>query len=93
MLAPLKYFSLCPVANGDMTLRLGIDVGGTNTDAVFLDQSHKVLGHAKALTTPDVLSGIQAAVTSLLASTQEGAALQYFIPTLSWTTHMTASSA
>jgi N-methylhydantoinase A/oxoprolinase/acetone carboxylase beta subunit len=57
-------------------------VGGTNTDAVLLDQSHQVLGHAKALTTPDVLSGMQAAVTSLLASTQAGAALPWAISPL-----------
>lgn len=38
-------------------LRLGIDVGGTNTDAVLLNDS-EVLGATKAATTDDVTSGI-----------------------------------
>lgn len=37
-------------------LRLGIDVGGTNTDAVALDDRGHVL--AKTPTTPDVTTGI-----------------------------------
>ncbi len=35
-------------------LRLGIDVGGTNTDAVVLDRDDRVLARAKAPTTADV---------------------------------------
>lgn len=45
-------------------LRLGIDVGGTNTDAVLLDGQRVVAG-AKTSTTPDVTSGIVAAITAL----------------------------
>ncbi|GAB6101429.1 hydantoinase/oxoprolinase family protein [Thermococcus atlanticus] len=41
-----------------MTLRLGIDVGGTNTDAVILDENNEVLAKAKSPTTPDVMTGI-----------------------------------
>ncbi len=41
-----------------MTLRLGIDVGGTNTDAVILDEKNNVLAKAKSPTTPDVMTGI-----------------------------------
>lgn len=55
-----------------MALRLGVDVGGTNTDAVILNDCNEVVGHAKATTTPDVLTGIKLAVTSLLGSTNAG---------------------
>ena len=38
-------------------LRLGVDVGGTNTDAVVLDADDRLLAKAKVPTTPDVTSG------------------------------------
>ncbi|WVQ78564.1 hypothetical protein IAT38_000650 [Cryptococcus sp. DSM 104549] len=51
-------------------LRVGVDVGGTNTDAVILDLtagcSRPVLATHKAPTTPDVTSGIQAAIKATL---------------------------
>src|SRR5689334_20942463 len=40
-------------------MRIGIDVGGTNTDAAVLD-GPRVLVWAKAATTSDVLSGVSA---------------------------------
>ncbi|MCS7257297.1 MAG: hydantoinase/oxoprolinase family protein [Thermomicrobium sp.] len=46
-------------------VRLGIDVGGTNTDAVLLDRAD-VLAWAKHPTTADVSSGIVGAVRSVL---------------------------
>ena len=46
--------------------RIGIDVGGTNTDAVMLDGA-AVLGAVKTPTTEDVTGGIQAALQALLA--------------------------
>lgn len=46
-------------------LRLGIDVGGTHTDAVLMDGIKVVCTH-KEHTTPDVGSGIVAAVESVL---------------------------
>src|SRR5207253_330329 len=49
-------------------LRLGVDVGGTNTDAVVLDRDDRLLGKAKVPTTADVTSGIRAAVDGVLAS-------------------------
>ncbi|CAN5616332.1 hydantoinase/oxoprolinase family protein [soil metagenome] len=49
-----------------MSLRLGIDVGGTNTDAVVLDERSRLLGSFKAPTTPDVTGGIRAALTGLV---------------------------
>jgi N-methylhydantoinase A/oxoprolinase/acetone carboxylase beta subunit len=45
-------------------LRLGIDVGGTNTDAVVLDGT-RVLGAVKTATTEDVTSGIATAIAEL----------------------------
>jgi N-methylhydantoinase A/oxoprolinase/acetone carboxylase beta subunit len=49
-------------------MRLGIDTGGTYTDAVILDGDDVVVAAAKALTTPgDLHAGIAAAVTAVLA--------------------------
>ncbi len=45
-----------------LDLRLGIDVGGTNTDAVVLDRQDRVLAASKVSTTPDVTSGIASAI-------------------------------
>jgi N-methylhydantoinase A/oxoprolinase/acetone carboxylase beta subunit len=47
-----------------LDLRLGVDVGGTNTDAVVLDRDGRLLARAKVPTTPDVSSGIAAAVAA-----------------------------
>ena len=46
-------------------LRIGVDVGGTNTDAVAMS-AEDVVGWAKATTTRDVTDGIVTAVQSLL---------------------------
>jgi N-methylhydantoinase A/oxoprolinase/acetone carboxylase beta subunit len=48
-------------------LRLGIDVGGTNTDAVVLDRAGALLAKAKRPTTADVTSGITNALEAVLA--------------------------
>jgi N-methylhydantoinase A/oxoprolinase/acetone carboxylase beta subunit len=45
-------------------MRVGIDVGGTNTDAVLMDGT-KVIAAVKTLTTEDVTSGIVAALREL----------------------------
>ncbi|WP_020660236.1 hydantoinase/oxoprolinase N-terminal domain-containing protein [Amycolatopsis benzoatilytica] len=45
-------------------MRIGIDVGGTNTDAVLLD-GREVLASIKTSTTEDVTSGIVAAIDGL----------------------------
>ncbi len=49
-------------------LALGIDVGGTNTDAVVLDAGGTVLAKTKRSTTDDVTSGIRASVGDVLAA-------------------------
>ena len=46
-------------------MRIGIDVGGTNTDAVILDGDRVVAG-CKSPTTEDVSSGIAAALSIVL---------------------------
>src|SRR5271169_3153138 len=48
-------------------MRVGIDVGGTNTDAVAMD-GKTVLAGVKAATTPDVMSGVVAALKSVLSA-------------------------
>ncbi|HUZ83333.1 MAG TPA: hydantoinase/oxoprolinase family protein, partial [Gaiellales bacterium] len=51
-----------------LDLRIGIDVGGTNTDAVVLDRDDRLLAKAKRPTSADVTSGITAAVDAVLAA-------------------------
>ena len=54
-------------------MRIGIDVGGTNTDAVLMD-GLDVLGWRKTPTTPDVGAGIIEVLRELLAQTKVSAA-------------------
>ncbi|MYA82971.1 MAG: hydantoinase/oxoprolinase family protein [Acidimicrobiales bacterium] len=54
-------------------MRIGVDVGGTNTDAVAMS-GDEVAGWAKAVTTSDVTAGIVTAVRSLLAGDDLSAA-------------------
>jgi N-methylhydantoinase A/oxoprolinase/acetone carboxylase beta subunit len=51
-----------------LDLRLGIDVGGTNTDAVVLDREGLLLAKAKRPTTADVSGGIQAAIDAVVTA-------------------------
>ena len=46
-------------------IRIGVDVGGTNTDAVVM-QSENFLGGAKSPTTKDILSGVENAINAAL---------------------------
>lgn len=48
-----------------MALRLGVDVGGTNTDAALLSPSSEVLATAKSTTTPDIVTGIENSIRCL----------------------------
>lgn len=52
-------------------LSLGVDVGGTNTDAVVLDSSDAVIAYTKAPTTEDVTGGIRAAISTVLEALGE----------------------
>ncbi|MET8249027.1 hydantoinase/oxoprolinase family protein [Streptomyces sp. NPDC005202] len=57
-------------------MRIGIDVGGTNTDAVLMD-GDRVCAHTKIATTEDVTTGIAEALKTLLSGTQyEPSAIQ-----------------
>ena len=46
--------------------KLGIDVGGTNTDAVLIDENLRVVASVKQHTTPDIYDGILNAVRAVL---------------------------
>ncbi len=48
--------------------RIGIDVGGTNTDAVILDEDFNVIAETKTPTTEDVSSGIYKAMKEVINS-------------------------
>jgi N-methylhydantoinase A/oxoprolinase/acetone carboxylase beta subunit len=50
-----------------MSYRLGIDVGGTNTDAVILDRNNRVVSKSKQPTTGDISTGIKRAVKAVLS--------------------------
>ncbi|SMQ81496.1 N-methylhydantoinase A/oxoprolinase/acetone carboxylase, beta subunit [Bacillus sp. OV166] len=47
-------------------MKLGIDVGGTNTDAVIVRNDGKLLSWSKHLTTNDIISGIELAAKEVL---------------------------
>ena len=49
-----------------LDLRLGIDVGGTNTDTVVLDRDGRFLAKVKVPTTRDVMSGIAAGIAAIV---------------------------
>ncbi|MBT6272952.1 MAG: hydantoinase/oxoprolinase family protein [Chromatiales bacterium] len=55
-----------------MGLRIGIDVGGTNTDAVLIDGA-QIRASVKTPTTKDVTSGVRHALAELMASDGERA--------------------
>jgi N-methylhydantoinase A/oxoprolinase/acetone carboxylase beta subunit len=67
-------------------MRIGIDVGGTNTDAVLLT-TEGILAKAKTSTTADVTSGIVTALTSLLE--QSGVPATDVTAVMVGTTHFT----
>jgi N-acetylglucosamine kinase-like BadF-type ATPase len=50
--------------------RLGIDVGGTNTDCAILDENLNCIGKIKSPTMENVSLGIDAAIQKILAETR-----------------------
>ncbi|WP_044895499.1 hydantoinase/oxoprolinase N-terminal domain-containing protein [Bacillus alveayuensis] len=46
--------------------RIGIDVGGTHTDAVILDETNQVISETKSKTTVDVSTGIYKAMKKII---------------------------
>ena len=69
-----------------MSLRIGVDVGGTNTDAVLMD-NRRVVAKLKTPTTEDVTSGITTAIRSVL--TQSGTETSAVASVMIGTTHFT----
>lgn len=67
--------------------RLGIDVGGTNTDAALLDDQLKVVHTLKVPTTKDVESGIFQAISKIIE--ESGAASSEIQYAMLGTTHCT----
>ena len=66
-------------------MRIGIDVGGTNTDAVLMD-GRELLAQAKRPTTGDVTSGIVAALEDVLP---KGSSKERIDAVMIGTTHFT----
>ncbi len=69
-----------------MSLRIGVDVGGTNTDAVLMD-GQTVVAKLKTPTTEDVTGGITTAIRSVLD--QSGTATSEIASVMIGTTHFT----
>ncbi len=53
-----------------MRYRLGIDIGGTNTDAAILDEENRIRASGKTAVTKDVITGIARVVSQVLADAQ-----------------------
>src|SRR5437870_12784929 len=53
-----------------MTLKLGIDVGSTHTDAVILSARNEFVGAVKTPTTPDVTTGVVNGLDAVLQKTR-----------------------
>lgn len=67
--------------------KIGIDVGGTNTDCVLVNKNNKIIAKTKQPTTPDISSGIEAAMKAVLeTSTISPSEIQYV---MLGTTHCT----
>lgn len=71
----------------DGDCRIGIDVGGTNTDAVLLDGDLHVIAKAKTPTTLDIHDGLATAIDQVL--TQSGVAPASVSRVMLGTTHAT----
>jgi len=67
-------------------MRIGVDVGGTNTDAVLID-GRRVIAAEKRPTTADVSSGIRAAIQAVLNAS--GAGVDAIHAVMIGTTHFT----
>ncbi|RNB81209.1 hydantoinase/oxoprolinase family protein [Brevibacillus fluminis] len=70
-----------------MTYRIGIDVGGTHTDAVILNQKQELVVKVKTATTEDIGAGIGKAIAACLA--KSGIDSQQVTHAMLGTTHCT----
>ena len=55
-----------PIRAFSKDLRLGVDVGGTNTDAVVVDGGGRIIVETKTATTPEPIDGIVTAITTVI---------------------------
>jgi N-methylhydantoinase A/oxoprolinase/acetone carboxylase beta subunit len=62
-------------------LRLGIDVGGTNTDGVIVDDAGGVVISAKTATTPEPLDGIRTVMAKVIAGIDKSSITQAMLGT------------
>lgn len=72
-------------------MRIGVDVGGTNTDAVLMEGDRVVVA-VKHPTTPDVTAGVVAALGEVLATTRADMGVDHPVPVdavVIGTTHFT----
>ncbi|CAA7263046.1 unnamed protein product [Cyclocybe aegerita] len=71
--------------------RLGVDVGGTNTDAILLDitkaNKNAVVASFKHVTTPDITTGIEKAVQHVLENARVSAGSEGILSLTIGTTH------
>jgi len=56
-------------------MRIGVDVGGTHTDAVLIE-GETILASCKELTSADVISGVKAALANLAGQNGDLAGLE-----------------
>ena len=76
LLVKMAISTKTPCQNTTKRYRIGVDVGGTNTDAVVLDTlatdtpCREVLASQKTPTTPKVTDGIKASMKSILAQSK-----------------------
>lgn len=52
----------------DKDLCIGIDIGGTNTDAVLVDKCQNILQAAKTLTTENIVDGFKNSIKQIISS-------------------------
>jgi N-methylhydantoinase A/oxoprolinase/acetone carboxylase beta subunit len=71
---------------GEVGMRIGVDVGGTNTDAALMD-GERVVGWHKTPTTPEVTAGITTAMRTVLEESKVAA--QQIKAVMIGTTHFT----
>jgi len=71
----------------DGPFRIGVDVGGTNTDAVLMTNDFTILGKHKATTSTDIVEAIAEAVTAVVA--QSGVDPSEITQVMLGTTHAT----
>ncbi|MEM9001772.1 MAG: ROK family protein, partial [Bacteroidota bacterium] len=50
-----------------MYYKIGVDVGGTNTDAVLVSQTNEILAKTKQTTSLDVSTGIKNAIEAVIS--------------------------